>query len=58
MRSIKLDAYKGLACIFVVFIHCMFPGTVGTVVKGIARFAVPCSLCRQAFIVSARIQML
>lgn len=41
MRSIKLDAYKGLACIFVVFIHCMFPGTVGTVVKGIARFAVP-----------------
>lgn len=41
MRNVKLDAYKGLACLFVVFIHCVFPGTVGTVVKGIARFAVP-----------------
>ena len=41
MRSVKLDAYKGLACLFVVFIHCVFPGTMGTVVKGIARFAVP-----------------
>lgn len=41
MRSIKLDAYKGLACLFVVFIHCVFPGTMGTVTKGIARFAVP-----------------
>lgn len=41
MRSVKLDAYKGLACLFVVFIHCVFPGTMGTVIKGIARFAVP-----------------
>lgn len=41
MRSVKLDAYKGLACLFVVFIHCVFPGTMGIVVKGIARFAVP-----------------
>ncbi|MEE1002419.1 MAG: acyltransferase [Acutalibacteraceae bacterium] len=41
MRNIRLDAYKGLACIFVVFIHCCFPGVFGTVIKGIARFAVP-----------------
>lgn len=41
MRSVKLDAYKGFACIFVVFIHCVFPGVLGNVVKGAARFAVP-----------------
>lgn len=41
MRNTRLDAYKGLACIFVIFIHCNFPGQLGTIVKGIARFAVP-----------------
>lgn len=41
MRSYKLDGYKGIACIFVVFIHCVFPGILGTIVKGAARFAVP-----------------
>ncbi len=36
-----LDFIKGLACIFVVFMHCEFPGTMGTVVQSVSRFCVP-----------------
>lgn len=32
---------KGLAAIFVVLIHCKFPGTVGDIFEALARFAVP-----------------
>ena len=38
-----LDFIKGLACIFVVFMHCEFPGKAGTVVQAISRFCVPYS---------------
>lgn len=36
-----LDFIKGVACIFVVFMHCEFPGILGTAVQAISRFCVP-----------------
>ncbi len=36
-----LDFIKGIACIFVVFMHCEFPGILGTAVQAISRFCVP-----------------
>ena len=36
-----LDFIKGLACIFVVFMHCEFPGKTGIIVQAISRFCVP-----------------
>ena len=36
-----LDFIKGLACIFVVFMHCEFPGILGIGVQAISRFCVP-----------------
>lgn len=36
-----LDFFKGFACVFVVFMHCEFPGTMGTVVQAISRFCIP-----------------
>lgn len=36
-----LDFVKGIACIFVVLMHCEFPGLLGTAVQAISRFCVP-----------------
>lgn len=36
-----LDFIKGIACIFVVFMHCEFPGLTGIAVQAISRFCVP-----------------
>lgn len=36
-----LDFFKGIACIFVVFMHCEFPGSFGIVVQTVSRFCVP-----------------
>ncbi|ADL26314.1 acyltransferase family protein [Fibrobacter succinogenes subsp. succinogenes S85] len=36
-----LDFIKGIACICVVFMHCEFPGLLGTVVQAVSRFCVP-----------------
>ncbi len=36
-----LDFIKGFACIFVVFMHCEFPGIMGTAVQAVSRFCVP-----------------
>lgn len=36
-----LDFIKGIACIFVVFLHCEFPGTTGVVVQAFSRYCVP-----------------
>ena len=36
-----LDFLKGIACVFVVFMHCEFPGIMGTAVQAISRFCVP-----------------
>lgn len=36
-----LDFIKGIACIFVVFMHCEFPGVLGTAVQAVSRFCVP-----------------
>lgn len=36
-----LDCFKGIACIFVVFMHCEFPGKLGMLVQCISRFCVP-----------------
>ena len=36
-----LDFIKGIACILVVFMHCEFPGILGTAVQAISRFCVP-----------------
>lgn len=36
-----LDFIKGIACIFVVFMHCEFPGLLGTAVQAVSRFCVP-----------------
>ena len=40
-RYYCLDLFKGIACIFVVFMHCEFPGKLGTIVQAISRFCVP-----------------
>lgn len=40
-RNTCLDLIKGVACIFVVFMHCEFPGVFGIFVQSIARFCVP-----------------
>ena len=37
----SLNCTKGIACIFVILIHCTFPGIVGEMLRAIARFAVP-----------------
>jgi surface polysaccharide O-acyltransferase-like enzyme len=37
----SLDFIKGIACIFVVFMHCEFPGVLETVVQAVSRFCVP-----------------
>ncbi len=39
--NICLDFIKGLACVFVVWMHCEFPGRTGVVVQAISRFCVP-----------------
>ena len=36
-----LDYIKGIACIFVVCMHCEFPGIMGATVQTISRFCVP-----------------
>lgn len=36
-----IDFAKGIACIFVVFMHCEFPGRFGIIVQAISRFSVP-----------------
>lgn len=36
-----LDFIKGIACIFVVFMHCEFPGLMGTAIQAISRFCIP-----------------
>lgn len=36
-----LDFIKGIACMFVVFMHCEFPGFMGIAVQAISRFCVP-----------------
>lgn len=36
-----LDFIKGIACIFVVFMHIEFPGVMGVAVQAISRFCVP-----------------
>lgn len=36
-----LDWIKGIACIFVVFLHCEFPGVLGIAVQAISRYCVP-----------------
>lgn len=40
-RNYCLDFIKGIACISVVFMHCEFPGTLGTLVQCVSRFCVP-----------------
>ena len=40
-RNYCLDLVKGIACVFVVFMHCEFPGNTGIVVQTISRFSVP-----------------
>ena len=36
-----LDFVKGLACVFVVWMHCEFPGRTGVYIQAISRFCVP-----------------
>lgn len=36
-----IDFLKGIACIFVVFMHCEFPGRLGVAVQAVSRFSVP-----------------
>ena len=37
----RLNAVKCIACIAVVFMHCEFPGLLGTIVQTLSRFCVP-----------------
>ncbi len=36
-----IDFIKGIACFFVVFMHCEFPGRLGMAVQTVSRFSVP-----------------
>lgn len=36
-----LDFMKGIACLFVVWMHCEFPGKTGVIVQALSRFCVP-----------------
>ncbi len=55
-----LDFIKGIACIFVVFMHCEFPGIMGIAVQAVSRFCVPLFFmvsgyfCYQSVIVQGR----
>ncbi len=40
-KNVTVDLVKGVACIFVILIHCRFPGALGDYIAAIARFAVP-----------------
>lgn len=40
-RNRSIDAVRAIACVFVLFVHCPFPGTFGVYVSALARFAVP-----------------
>lgn len=40
-RNRNIDAIRGIACIFVVLVHCVLPGEFGQYVIAYARFAVP-----------------
>ena len=41
LRNQNIDAVRGIACIFVVLVHCVLPGEFGQYVISYARFAVP-----------------
>lgn len=41
LYNYNLDFIKGIACMFVVFMHCEFPGIIGTAVQAVSRFCVP-----------------
>lgn len=40
-RNWRFDFLKGISCIFVVFLHCHFPGTMGDIIIYACRFPVP-----------------
>lgn len=40
-RNWQFDFLKGISCVFVVFLHCPFPGTVGDIIIYACRFPVP-----------------
>ena len=40
-RNISIDILKGIACIFIVFIHAPFPDQIGSIIKKLAQFGVP-----------------
>ncbi len=40
-KNITINSVKAIACIFVVLIHCCFPGALGEYTAALARFAVP-----------------
>ena len=40
-RNSNIDAIRGIACIFVVLVHCVLPGEFGQYMIAYARFAVP-----------------
>lgn len=40
-RNRSIDALRAVACVFVLFVHCPFPGAFGVCVSALARFAVP-----------------
>lgn len=40
-RNQNFDAMKGIACIAVVFMHCEFPGVIGTLIQCLTRWSVP-----------------
>ena len=39
-RNKYLDVIRGIACIFIIFIHRLFPGTAGNIIAAIARSGV------------------
>ncbi len=41
MKNQSINLAKGIACIFVVFIHCQFPDKLGEYIVALGRFAVP-----------------
>lgn len=49
-----MDIFKGLACIGVVLIHVVFPGTIGIFVRALGRFGVPLFFCVSGYWLSSK----
>lgn len=55
-ENVSLNILKGIACFNVVMIHCTFPGAIGKIISGLARFAVPLFFAISGYYIYSRKQ--